>query len=134
MTLQEAIEQAKRLYPDLTLKPVTARKWTERGLLPSPTIESLGGTGGTRAHYPEDTPAQMAVAAYMMALRYTQKEIAQARQVVLEDAPVPVAVDMESYLRMSREEFVRIAAIRTYAKLLKTFRAEACAKEDDHAS
>ena len=88
LTIDEAVERAKELYPDLTLKPVTARKWTERGLLPSPTIESLGGTGGTRAHYPEDTPAQMAVAAYMMALRYTQKEIAQARQIVLEGMPV----------------------------------------------
>lgn len=88
LTIDEAVERAKELYPNLILKPVTARKWTERGLLPSPTIESLGGTGGTRAHYPEDTPAQMAVAAYMMALGYTQKQIAQARQVVLEDAPV----------------------------------------------
>ncbi len=134
MTLQEAIARAQELYPELRLSLAAARKWVARSLIPNPSIESMGQGRGSRAHYPEDTPAQMAVVGYMMALGYTQKQIAQARQIVLEGAPVPVAVDMASYLRMSPEEFVRIAAIRTYAKLLKTFRAEACAKEDGHAS
>lgn len=88
VTLQEAIEQAKRLYPDLRLKATSGRMWTARGLIPSPSMESLGQGKGTKAHYPNDTPAQMAVVGYMMSLGYKQAQIAQARQIVLEGALV----------------------------------------------
>ncbi len=89
LTIDEVIENAKKYYPDLSIKPATVYKWVERELLPSPTIQSLGGTqGGTRAHYPTDAAAQMATAAAMMELDYKQKEIAQAREWVLNGIPL----------------------------------------------
>lgn len=88
MTIDEVIENAKKYYPDLSIKPATVYKWVERELLPSPTIQSLGGTQGTRAHYPTDAAAQMATAAAMMELDYKQKEIAQAREWVLNGIPL----------------------------------------------
>ena len=94
VTLQEVIEQATRLYPDLILNPVTARKWTERGLLPTPDVHHRGGTEGNRAHYPVDATAQVAAAGYLQAQGFRQKQIAQARRVVLEG--VPVADDLMS--------------------------------------
>ena len=94
MTMEDVIERARKLYPDLTLTPVTARKWTERGLLDRPEIQHLGGTQGNRAHYSVDAAAQMAVAAYLMDERYTQKEIAQARALVVGDATIDT-LDMQ---------------------------------------
>lgn len=88
LTIDEVIENAKKYYPDLSIKPATVYKWVERELLPSPTIQSLGGTQGTRAHYPTDAAAQMATAAAMMELDYKQKEIAQAREWVLNGIPL----------------------------------------------
>lgn len=85
MKLQEVIEEARRLYPDLSIKPATARKWIERGLLPNPeTVERLGGRQGARAHYSADSPAQLATAAFAAARGYKQREVAQARALVLQ--------------------------------------------------
>ena len=105
VTLQDAIEQAKRLYPDLRLKATSGRMWTARGLIPSPSMESLGQGKGTKAHYPNDTPAQMAVVGYMMVLGYKQAQIAQARQIVLEGAPVDSDLmrDVVSLLTLRQE-------------------------------
>jgi len=47
VTMEDVIERARDLYPDLTLNPVTARKWTERGLLPSPDVQHRGGPRAT---------------------------------------------------------------------------------------
>jgi hypothetical protein len=88
LTLEEVIENATKYYPDLALKTVTARKWTERGLLPTPDVHHRGGAEGNRAHYPVDAAAQMATAAAMMELGYKQKEIAQAREWVLNGIPL----------------------------------------------
>ena len=85
VTLQEVIEEARRLYPDLSIKPATARKWVERGLLPNPeTVERLGGREGARAHYGADSPAQLATAAFAAARGYKQREVAQSRALVLQ--------------------------------------------------
>ncbi len=84
VTLEEAIKQARALYPDLIIKPATAYKWTERGLLPSPDVRSLGGRQGTKAEYSDDWPAQLAAAAFAAARGYKQREIAQARALVLQ--------------------------------------------------
>ena len=88
LTLEEVIENATKYYPDLSIKPATVYKWVERELLPSPTIQSLGGTQGTRAHYPTDAAAQMATAGAMMELGYKQKEIALAREWALDGIPL----------------------------------------------
>lgn len=40
------------------------------------------------AHYSADSPAQMATAAYMAELRFTQRDVAQAREWTLEGIPV----------------------------------------------
>lgn len=95
MTMEEALEKARELYPGLKLKPASARMWTKRGLIPSPAVESLGGTQGTRAHYPTDTPAQMAVAAYMSELGYKQREIARAREWILDGIPLAKPIDID---------------------------------------
>jgi hypothetical protein len=95
VTLEEAVEAARKLYPDLTLKATSARMWTARGLLPNPEkVERLGGRLGNRAHYSDDLPAQIAAAAFTTSRGYTQKQVAQARRVVLEG--VPVADDLMS--------------------------------------
>lgn len=85
MTLKEAVEEARRLYPDLKLKATSARMWTARGLIPGPEkVESLGGSKGTVADYPEETPAQIAAAAWLQDHgRATQAEIAAARRFVV---------------------------------------------------
>lgn len=88
LTLEEVIENATKYYPDLALKTVTARKWTERGLLPTPDVHHRGGTEGNRAHYPVDAAAQMATAGAMMELGYKQKEIALAREWALDGIPL----------------------------------------------
>ena len=84
VTLEEAIKQARVLYPDLIIKPATVYKWTERGLLPSPDVRSLGGRQGTKAEYSDDWPAQLATAAFAAARGYKQREVAQARALVLQ--------------------------------------------------
>ncbi|WP_461367298.1 hypothetical protein [Candidatus Darwinibacter acetoxidans] len=96
MTMKEVIEKAKEVYPDLALKPASARTWTKRGLIPSPVIESLGRSRGTQAHYPNDSPAQMATAAYLQELGYTQKQIAQAREWILNGIPLGKPIDADS--------------------------------------
>ena len=93
--MEEVLEKARELYPGLKLKPASARMWTKRGLIPSPAVESLGGTQGTRAHYPTDTPAQMAVAAYMSELGYKQREIARAREWILDGIPLAKPIDID---------------------------------------
>jgi len=80
VTMQEVIERAKQLYPELKLKPASARSWTLNELIPAPTIESLGRGRGVRAHYPVDSAAQMATAGYLQDQGFRQKQIAQARR------------------------------------------------------
>ncbi len=133
MTLQEAIARAQELYPELKISLTAARTWVARKLIPAPGIESLGQGKGTKAHYPEDTPAQMAVVGYMMGLGYRQVQIAQARQIVLEGAPVDL--DIEWRPEIPPKAFIRAMAVKAYAQLLEAFRAGQCLKmEDDHAS
>jgi len=139
VTLQEVIEQATRLYPDLILNPVTARKWTERGLLPTPDVHHRGGTEGNRAHYPVDATAQVAAAGYLQAQGFRQKQIAQARQIVLEGVPVEgdlmrdvvalletgrLEADGPNVFRLPSAEVAGIAkAVHAYAFALATARA-----------
>lgn len=135
VTLEEAIKRAQALYPARTVTPTAARKWVGRNMLPSPEIESFGRGRGTRAHYPADTPAQMATAAYLMELRYTQGEIAQARRVVLEGVPLEgLMVDVVALLetgkvpgkpmRIPPAEAAAIAeAVQRYAMTLATARS-----------
>jgi len=94
VTLEEVINRARALYPDLKLSQAAARTWVARDLLPEPDIEYLGQGKGTRAHYSDGSPAQMAAAAFTASRGYTQKQVAQARRVVLEG--VPVADDLMS--------------------------------------
>jgi len=125
--LQEVIEEASRLYPDLSIKPATARKWIERSLLPNPTVEARGGRQGNRAHYPDDSSAQMAAAAFAASRGYKQREIAQARKLVLEglrpDSPeleaafAALAGDRDLFEIDNRARRIALAAL-TYAKAL----------------
>lgn len=127
VTLEEAIEQARALYPDLTIKPATVYKWTERGLLPSPDVRSLGGRQGTKAEYSDDWPAQMAAAAFAASRGYKQREIAQARKLVLEglrpDSPeleaafAALAGDRDMFEVDNKARRIALAAL-TYAKAL----------------
>ena len=139
LTIDEVIENAKKYYPDLSIKPATVYKWVERELLPSPTIQSLGGTQGTRAHYPTDAAAQMAAAGYLQAQGFRQKQIAQARQIVLEGVPVEgdlmrdvvalletgrLEADGPNVFRLPSAEVAGIAkAVHAYAFALATARA-----------
>jgi len=84
--MPEVIEAARRLYPDMgELKPATARTWVTRGLIPSATRQAGQGRGkGRVGDYPDTTPYEMAVAAFLKyALQTPFKEtaIARARQV-----------------------------------------------------
>ena len=86
MTMPEVIEAARRLYPDMPeLKLATARTWVTRGLIPSATRQAGQGRGkGRVGDYPDTTPYEMAVAAFLKyALQTPFKEtaIARARQV-----------------------------------------------------
>ena len=86
MTMPEVIEAARRLYPDMgELKLATARTWVTRGLIPSATRQAGQGRGkGRVGDYPDTTPYEMAVAAFLKyALQTPFKEtaIARARQV-----------------------------------------------------
>jgi len=87
VTLEEVIKAAQELYPELNMSLSAARTWVARKLIPAPEIESKGRGKGTQANYSEDTPAQMAAAAYTAAQGYTQKQIALARRIVLEGMP-----------------------------------------------
>jgi len=119
VTLEEAVEAARKLYPDLTLKATSARMWTARGLLPNPEkVERLGGRLGNRAHYSDDLPAQIAAAAFTTSRGYTQKQVAQARRVVLEGVPLEgLMVDVAALLETGRVpgESVRIPPARVAA-------------------
>ncbi len=129
MTMEDVIERARELYPDRIVTLAAARKWVGRDMLPSPTIQSFGRGKGTRAHYPVDTVAQMATAAAMMDLGYTQREIAQARQVVVDGVPVDDMPDVVALLESGQEfhdnlAVVRMAeAVKRYALTLATARA-----------
>ena len=133
MRLQEVIDEARRLYPDLAIKPATARKWIERGLIPNPeTVERLGGRQGARAHYPDDSPAQMAVAAHLQDSGFTQRQIAQARTIVLEDVTVnnPELEDLRDVLTgreqpedVNKETRKQAEAVRGYAYFFALARA-----------
>jgi len=139
VTMEDVIERARDLYPDLTLNPVTARKWTERGLLPSPDVQHRGGTQGNRADYPIDAAAQMATAGYLQDQGFRQKQIAQARQIVLEGVPVEgdlmrdvvalletgrLEADGPNVFRLPSAEVAGIAkAVHAYAFALATARA-----------
>ena len=122
MTIEEAIKQARALYPDLIIKPATAYKWTERGLLPSPDVRSLGGRQGTKAEYSDDWPAQLAAAAFTTSQGYTQKQVAQARRIVLEGVPVDDVIPLEDG-RLHDTAITMVRAVRTYASALAQARA-----------
>lgn len=146
VTMEDVIERARELYPDLTLNPVTARKWTERGLLPSPDVQHRGGTQGNRADYPIDAAAQMATAGYLQDQGFRQKQIALARKIVLEGVPVEddsmrdvVALLKTGRLheadsnvfRLPTAEVAAIAgAVRAYAVALALARAGRPVEED----
>jgi hypothetical protein len=139
VTMEDVIERARELYPDLTLNPVTARKWTERGLLPSPDVQHRGGTQGNRADYPIDAAAQMATAGYLQDQGFRQKQIALARKIVLEGVPVDddsmrdvvalletgrLEADGPNVFRLPSAEVAGIAkAVHAYAFALATARA-----------
>ena len=139
VTMEDVIERARELYPDLTLNPVTARKWTERGLLPSPDVQHRGGTQGNRADYPIDAAAQMATAGYLQDQGFRQKQIALARKIVLEGVPVEgdlmrdvvalldtgrLEADGPNVFRLPSAEVAGIAkAVHAYAFALATARA-----------
>jgi hypothetical protein len=82
---QEVVEEARKLFPELTVTAERIRKWVYAGLLPGPeTVRGRGKGKGVAVGYPTDAPAQLATAAFAAARGYKQKEIAQARQLVLE--------------------------------------------------
>ena len=86
MTLQEVIEAARRLYPDMPeLKLATARTWVTRGMVSAAVRQAGQGRGrGRVGDYPDIAAQEMAVAAFLKyALQTPFKEtaIARARQV-----------------------------------------------------
>jgi len=103
--------------------PLTARKWTERGLLDRPEIQHLGGTQGNRAHYSVDAAAQMATAGYMMELGYTQKQIAMSRRIVLEKMSMEDAIRIAETGQLHDEVIGMINAARIYAAALAKAKA-----------
>jgi len=132
VTLEEAIEQARALYPDLTIKPATVYKWTERGLLPSPDVRSLGGRQGTKAEYSDDWPAQMAVAAHLQDSGFTQRQIAQARTIVFENVTInsPELENLRDVLTgrkqpedVNKETRKQAEAVRDYAYFIALARS-----------
>jgi hypothetical protein len=120
VTLQEVIEAARGVYPELEVNLPAARKWIARGLLDAAKISGRGQGLGTRADYPADAGPQMATAAYLMALRYTQGEIAQARQWYLEGIPEgePVAQALIGGQALERRERDKLQCLRLYARSL----------------
>lgn len=86
MTMPEVIEAARRLNPDMPeLKLATARTWVTRGMVSAAVRQAGQGRGrGRVGDYPDTTPYEMAVAAFLKyALQTPFKEtaIARARQV-----------------------------------------------------
>jgi len=132
VTLEEAIKQARVLYPDLIIKPATVYKWTERGLLPSPDVRSLGGRQGTKAEYSDDWPAQMAVAAHLQDSGFTQRQIAQARTIVFENVTInsPELENLRDVLTgrkqpgdVNKETRKQAEAVRDYAYFIALARS-----------
>jgi hypothetical protein len=85
VTLQEVIEQARALYPGMgELKPETARTWAKRGMWPRALKQVGQGQGkGRVGDYPEESPAQLATAAFLkqgLKRKFTDAQIAWARQ------------------------------------------------------
>ena len=85
VTLQEVIEQARALYPDLgELNPATARTWAKRGMWPRALKQVGQGQGkGRVGDVPEERPAELAVAAFLkygLKRRFKDADIARARQ------------------------------------------------------
>ena len=85
VTLQEVIERARALYPDLgELNPATARTWAKRGMWPRALKQVGQGQGkGRVGDYPEESPAQLATAAFLkqgLKRKFTDAQIAWARQ------------------------------------------------------
>jgi len=130
VTLQEVIEQAQGVYPELEVNLPAARKWIARGLLDAAKISGCGQGLGTRADYPADAGPQMATAAYLMALRYTQAEISTARMWYLEGIPEgePVARALTGADQaLGRRERDLLNCLRLYARTLILHRAGRCA-------
>ena len=85
VTLQEVIEQARALYPGMgELNPATARTWAKRGMWPRALKQVGQGQGkGRVGDYPEESPAQLATAAFLkqgLKRKFTDAQIAWARQ------------------------------------------------------
>jgi len=85
VTLQEVIEQARALYPGMgELNPATARTWAKRGMWPRALKQVGQGQGkGRVGDYPEESPAELAVAAFLkqgLRRRFKDADIARARQ------------------------------------------------------
>ena len=84
MTLEQALEEARKLYPGLKLTPATARVWAHRGLIPKAEAAPGQGMGrGRVGDYSSDVPAQVAAAGFVkqgLRRRFQDAEIARARQ------------------------------------------------------
>jgi len=126
--IHTVIEKARALFPELTVTPKNARKWVYAGLIPKPTkIRGLGRGAGVSGDYSQDSPAQMAAAAFAASRGYRQKEIAQARKLVLEglrpDSPeleaafAALAGDRDMFEVDNKARRIALAAL-TYAKAL----------------
>ena len=84
VTLQEVIVRARALYPDLgELNPATARTWAKRDMWPRALKQVGQGQGkGRVGDYPEESPAELAVAAFLkygLKRRFKDADIARAR-------------------------------------------------------
>lgn len=83
MTLEQALEEARKLYPGLKLTPATARVWAHRGLIPKAEAAPGQGMGrGRVGDYSSDVPAQLAAAGFMkqgLWRRFKDTYIARAR-------------------------------------------------------
>jgi hypothetical protein len=85
VTLEEVIERAREIYPDLgELNPATARTWAKRGMWPRALKQVGQGQGkGRVGDYPEESPAELAAAAFLkqgLRRRFKDADIARARQ------------------------------------------------------
>jgi hypothetical protein len=83
VTLEQALEEARKLYPGLKLTPATARVWAHRGLIPKAEAAPGQGMGrGRVGDYSSDVPAQVAAAGFVkrgLRRRFQDAEIARAR-------------------------------------------------------
>jgi len=84
VTLEQALEEARKLYPGLKLTPATARVWAHRGLIPKAEAAPGQGMGrGRVGDYSSDVPAQVAAAGFVkqgLRQRFKDADIARARQ------------------------------------------------------